>query len=54
MEPSACETKWSGNGSAWRHSAERSAVRKLFDGKELFTGLMSLYAGIYKEIIKSL
>jgi hypothetical protein len=59
MEPTVCETKWSGNGSAWRHlaegaKAERSVVCKLFDDKELFTGLMRLYTGIYKEMVESL
>jgi hypothetical protein len=44
-----------GNGSAWRYladraEAERSVVHKLLDGKALFTGLMQLYAGIYREM----
>jgi hypothetical protein len=34
--------------------AERNVFRKPFDGKELFTGLMCLYTGIYKEMVKSL
>jgi hypothetical protein len=49
------QNKW----KTWRHlagraEAERSVVRKLFESKELFTGLMRLYTGIYREMVESL
>jgi hypothetical protein len=43
------------SGDTWQTAeAERSVVRKLFDVKELFTELMRLCAGIYKEMVESL
>jgi hypothetical protein len=41
-------------GDIWQtEQAERSVVRKLLDGKALFTGLMHLYAAIYREMVGS-
>jgi hypothetical protein len=36
-----------------RAEAERSVVHKFFDGKELFTGLVRPYTGIYREIVST-
>jgi hypothetical protein len=35
-----------------RAEAERGVLPKLLDGKALFTGLMRLYAAIYREMVE--